>query len=241
MFNGLVAGNPVLFALSPITYFGEETKAGFPADKRDFIVFWYIITDAELTHTGDSLGLAGLRLTDKKKPDNSDILSTYDIKDPNGTIIASLAWTSNSAVANALTLSFFISVIMFTLLLIGGYISFIRISELIGELKGARSVAEDGHQIKSDFLATMSHELRTPLNSIIGFSDILNLPSHGTLTKIQQEYVGHIQSSGKHLLTIINEILDMSKIEAGKYELYEVEINLKHSLNQSITYLQTGS
>jgi two-component system cell cycle sensor histidine kinase PleC len=127
---------------------------------------------------------------------------------------------------------------MFALLLIGGYFSHRRIFDLISELDKAREHAESGHRIKSEFLATMSHELRTPLNSIIGFSDILNTDPKETLNEKQHEYVGHIQSSGKHLLNIINEILDMSKIEAGKYELHEVEINLRHTLRQSLVYLE---
>ncbi|WP_342306496.1 PAS domain S-box protein [Methanolobus sp. ZRKC5] len=88
------------------------------------------------------------------------------------------------------------------------------------ELLRAKLTAEEASMIKNEFLATMSHELRTPLNSIIGFSDILLDESFGKLNKLQSEYIYYILKSGKHLLAIINDILDLSKVEAGKMELY---------------------
>nr|WP_283768954.1 ATP-binding protein [Roseofilum capinflatum] len=78
---------------------------------------------------------------------------------------------------------------------------------------------ERASQLKSEFLASMSHELRTPLNSILGFSDLLLRQRSGQLNERQQNHVKAIASSGKHLLSLINEILDLSKIEAGKTDL----------------------
>jgi signal transduction histidine kinase len=75
------------------------------------------------------------------------------------------------------------------------------------------------NQHKSDFLAAMSHELRTPLNAIIGFSDVLNKQMFGALNPKQAKYVEVINTSGKHLLALINDILDLAKVEAGKMEL----------------------
>ena len=74
-----------------------------------------------------------------------------------------------------------------------------------------------GH--KSEFLASMSHELRTPLNAVIGFSDVLLERMFGELNERQEEYVRDIRDSGRHLLELINEILDLSKVEAGRMEL----------------------
>ena len=97
-----------------------------------------------------------------------------------------------------------------------------------------KQVAEVANRTKSEFLANMSHELRTPLNSIIGFSDLLYEKIYGDLNEKQLKAVGNISRSGKHLLNLINDILDLSKVEAGKLELEYKEFELGSKLN-SIT------
>ncbi len=83
----------------------------------------------------------------------------------------------------------------------------------------AKMMAEENSRIKSEFLANMSHELRTPLTAIIGFSDMLNTKMAGDLNEKQFRFIDHINKSGEHLLELINDILDLSKVEAGKMKL----------------------
>jgi signal transduction histidine kinase/DNA-binding response OmpR family regulator len=88
-----------------------------------------------------------------------------------------------------------------------------------GALVKAKEEAERASKFKDQFLSTMSHELRTPLNAVLGFSDLLADKRCGELNERQRRYVSHITAGGKHLLTLINDILDLSKIEAGRLEL----------------------
>ena len=95
------------------------------------------------------------------------------------------------------------------------------------DLRRARDAALEASQLKSQFLANMSHELRTPLNSIIGFSELLLDRIPGNLTDDQDRCVGDILDSGRHLLSLINDILDLAKIEAGKITLARERVRLE--------------
>jgi two-component system cell cycle sensor histidine kinase PleC len=95
-------------------------------------------------------------------------------------------------------------------------------------LREAKEAAESAYASKTRFLANMSHELRTPLNAIIGFSEVIQRQLFGPIQGHAKylSYVGDIHRAGEHLLDLINDILDMSKIEVGKYELYVEELNI---------------
>ena len=110
-----------------------------------------------------------------------------------------------------------------------------RLFREIGD-KGAQLEAANQH--KSEFLANMSHELRTPLNAVIGFSEVLLERMFGDLNPKQDEYLQDILSSGRHLLSLINDILDLSKIEAGRMELELTTFDLPVALDNALTLVR---
>src|SRR3954462_6488957 len=97
---------------------------------------------------------------------------------------------------------------------------------------------EDASRLKSEFLANMSHELRTPLNAIIGFSEVLGDGLIGNLTDQQKKFIGDIFSSGKHLLSLINDILDLSKVEAGKMMLDLESVQISSLFANSLSIIK---
>jgi PAS domain S-box-containing protein len=97
---------------------------------------------------------------------------------------------------------------------------------------------EHASRMKSEFLATMSHELRTPLNAIIGFSEALKDGLIGPMSKVQNEYISDIFTSGQHLLSLINDILDLSKVEAGMMSLELEAVDLSSLLSNSLSIVR---
>src|SRR6266851_123834 len=110
-----------------------------------------------------------------------------------------------------------------------------RMSDELGRLYDQLEAA---NRHKSEFLANMSHELRTPLNAVIGFSDVLLERTFGDVNPKQEQYVSIILTSGRHLLSLINDILDLSKIEAGRMELELTSFDLAMAIENTITLVR---
>jgi GAF domain-containing protein len=114
----------------------------------------------------------------------------------------------------------------------------IQNARLFREIEDKSRQIEAANRHKSEFLANMSHELRTPLNAIIGFSEVLGEKLFGELNEKQAEYTDDILSSGRHLLSLINEILDLSKVEAGRMELELATFDLPLAIDNARTFVR---
>jgi signal transduction histidine kinase len=113
-----------------------------------------------------------------------------------------------------------------------------RVRQRTAELAVAKERAESADRLKSAFLATMSHELRTPLNSIIGFAGIMMQELAGPLNPEQAKQLGMVQSSARHLLALINDVLDISKIEAGQMEIRAEPFHLLSSIEKVVALVR---
>jgi signal transduction histidine kinase len=114
----------------------------------------------------------------------------------------------------------------------------IQNARLFLEIEDKSRQLEAASQHKSEFLANMSHELRTPLNAIIGFAEVLTERMFGELNEKQDEYLKDIYASGQHLLSLINDILDLSKIEAGRMELEPTDFDLPSAIDNALTLVR---
>jgi signal transduction histidine kinase len=113
-----------------------------------------------------------------------------------------------------------------------------ELATALAELDEKSRELEAASRHKSEFLANMSHELRTPLNAIIGFSQVLNEKLFGEVNEKQEEYLDDILTSANHLLALINDILDLSKVEAGQVELEVTSFSLREALERGVVMVR---
>jgi signal transduction histidine kinase len=225
--NMSIHGNVQVLAAARVT--PSETEA-LKASDLPILIMGYDLTPERLEAIGKTFLIDDLAHSTIHDPDAESVA----IKGPNGETIAYLTWTPERP-WNALLLRSAVPVIIALLLLgIVAYVAHLRIRETAAELEKSMARVAQASHAKSDFMANMSHELRTPLNAIIGFSDVLlhgvGNPRDNTKFK---EYLEDINASGQHLLALINDVLDLSKIEAGAEELDERDVavgNLARSI-----------
>ncbi|MGA1409180.1 MAG: GAF domain-containing protein, partial [Prochlorotrichaceae cyanobacterium] len=110
-------------------------------------------------------------------------------------------------------------------------------AQLLQESLKARQLADKANQAKSEFLANMSHELRTPLNAILGLSESLQQGIYGELKAEQKDRIGLVATSGRHLLQLINDILDLAKVESGKFQIYPSPTRLRSLCESSLAFI----
>src|SRR5205814_222606 len=113
-----------------------------------------------------------------------------------------------------------------------------ELAEALAELDEKSREVETASRHKSEFPANMSHELRTPLNAILGFSQVLREQLFGEINAKQSEYLDDIVSSGNHLLALINDVLDLSKVEAGQIELQVAPFSLRDALERGVVMVR---
>jgi PAS domain S-box-containing protein len=106
-------------------------------------------------------------------------------------------------------------------------------------LEAENQQIQEANRLKSEFLANMSHELRTPLNAVIGFADILRSGAVPADSPKRDEYLGHIATAGRHLLQLINDVLDLAKVESGKFEFFPESVDLPRLMKEVVGVLQT--
>jgi signal transduction histidine kinase len=116
-----------------------------------------------------------------------------------------------------------------------------NVNRMNDELRRLYKELEAASVHKSEFLANMSHELRTPLNAILGFSQVLRERLFGDINEKQEEYLDDILSSGNHLLSLINDVLDLSKVEAGQVELETAPFSLREALERGVVMVREGA
>ena len=119
-----------------------------------------------------------------------------------------------------------------------GALERMQLEKALVESRVAQETAETSNRVKSEFLANMSHELRTPLNAIIGFSELMQHQIYGALPGRYVEYVALINEAGIHLLNLVSDILDLAKIEAGKFELDPREVDLRETVDGCLKLTQ---
>ena len=180
----------------------------------------------------------GMRITDIRPPE--DVASLFDDLKKERPVVQSREWRHRCKDGRVIPVQ-----VTSHLAQLNGRNVAVVVAEDITERKQAQEAlvrakeqAERASKFKDQFLSTMSHELRTPLNAILGFSGLLTDERYGLLNERQRRYISHIQTGGRHLLSLVNDILDLSKIEAGRLELAFESVRVETAFREVLGTLQ---
>lgn len=223
----LIDGRVHMFAAAGImptqkAYTGPSVMEKEGAKPQDLLIFIDDMTDKIWQQISFETRVMNIAFQ-ANMPDGALVLDGYD-----GSTLGSLVWTAATPGSDQLA-EFRSPAYVFVLLAMGLFLIFCyQVKKLVKRLNEANTA-------KSDFLASMSHEIRTPLNAIIGFSDLLEKQTYGSLGgKRNEEYIGLINQSSRHLLAIVNDILDISKLEAGGYILCMDDVEMDIALERAV-------
>jgi len=222
-------GSPVV----RVTGFRYETEFG--AGATEFTSF----VSADAAYVGDIYAAATMRAARSIDDYKLVVAAEGNVPEALDEIFArrELIWTAAAAVTVAILALFF--AMMFDLWRLRRLRA--ALEQRNRQLGVAKHVAEAAVEAKSRFLANMSHELRTPLNAVLGFADLLKSNLYGPLNQRQGEYVAHIQVSGRHLLELINDVLDVSRLDLNAYELKPAPLDLVEAVAAGVRTLSVAA
>ncbi len=210
-----VDGSLLAFGASMVQTAGVNDVGDFTGKRMPVIVFVAVVEPQDIKNIGQNMAVDKLTLTDVKTGTDSRVTIT-DFK---GEDAAYLTWRSSAPGSQMVRSMILPAIILLGVVGVAMTRFLRRAGQLVTELARA-------NKAKSAFLASTSHEIRTPLNSIIGFTELISLELYGKVEgEKNKEYLQLIKDSGEHLLSIINDILDISKLEAERFEVYAERVD----------------
>ncbi len=219
-----IDGQLIAFGASMVTSAGTKDYIDtLPTGKMPLVIFLSRLSKEKLETIGNDHAINGLRFSNKTIAANMGKISLPGIQPD--TIVGHLSWypgNPGTGMVKSMTVPF---ISLFLIVSIAMIWFLRRANTLVSAL-------EQANRSKSAFLASMSHEIRTPLNSILGFSELMSMELFGKIEgEKNKEYLNLVKTSGEHLLAILNDILDISKLEAGRFDIYPEKVNIEEILD----------